>query len=275
MQTNLIRSTMFVMRACMDEHSFRWIETGRAPMQKNEGTAWKGNFVPHLLPDLFPTYTKIFHEFCANYSYVDNPLTPTEEAILGFPKCAQLIDYTLALREKSPDHRSRWSEMAALLGAPYQAQTTFRWFLNRLEQGCWARYLNGPADGALEDYECEALVNVLKRHTGGQECFFRFSEIAFVTTPEFPLLYRGSLDELVGFLQAGEFRVTPEYWWPLDHRWCVSCDYDLTFTFVAGSPQLAQDLVSDKILECLSATPDTRIDDYAPEPKAFDPGVVV
>src|SRR4051794_22396245 len=101
---------MFFMRACTDEHSFRWIETGRVPMQENTGTQWKGNLVRHLLPDLFPTYTKIFHEFCANYSYIDNPLTSTEETILGFPKCSRLTDYTLALREKGSDRRIRWSE---------------------------------------------------------------------------------------------------------------------------------------------------------------------
>jgi hypothetical protein len=244
-------------------------------MQENTGTEWKGNLVRHLLPDLFATYTKIFHEFCANYSYIDNPLTSTEETILGFPKCSRLTDYTLALREKGSDRRIRWSEMATLLGAPYEAQATFSWFYSRLQQGCWARYIEGPADGALQDHECEALVNALKRHTGSQKCFFRFSEIAFLIRPEFPLLYEGTLDELQGFLQAGDFRVSPEYWWPSDRSWCVCCDYDLTFTFVAGSFGLAQDLSLDKTLECLSVTPDTRVDDYAPEPEGSNPRVVI
>ncbi len=123
---------------------------------------------------------KVLHEICADYSYIDNPLTSREESILGFPTCVQLVEYTLALREKSLIHRVRWSEMAALLGAPYDAQITWRWFSNRLEQGCWARFMNGPRDGGLQDGECEALVNVLRRHTGDQQCFFRFSPIAYI-----------------------------------------------------------------------------------------------
>jgi len=156
--------------------------------------------------------------------------------------------------------------MAALLGAAYETQTTLPWFFRRLEEGCWSRYVSGPADGTLQDHEREALVNVLRRHTGGQDCFFRFSEIAYVTKPEFPLLFRGTVDELQAFLAAGDFQFTPEYWWPADQSWCVCSDYDLTFTFVAGSSRLAQELLSDTTLECLMVTPDARIDDYAPEP---------
>src|SRR5438128_2160094 len=116
------------MRDCKDETWFRWIETGRAPMQEAEAVSWNGHFVRHLLPSLFPTYTKILHEICADYSYIDNPLTSEEEAILGFPNCAPLVEYTLALREKSPNYRVRWSDVAALLGVPYDAQITYRWF---------------------------------------------------------------------------------------------------------------------------------------------------
>lgn len=101
---------------------------------------------------------------------------------------------------------------------------------------------------------------------GSQNCFSRFSEIAFIATDK-PVQFWGPLEELSVFLTNGTYQFTPEYWWPADHSWCVCSDYDLTFTIVAGSQELVSRVLNDITLEALQVTPQTRIDAYAPMSK--------
>jgi hypothetical protein len=254
------------MHAAADHNAFDWIANGRAEIERNVFEPWNGALIRNILPPMFPHYTKILHQFEADYDYFDNPLDSKEEIILGFPKCNELRQYLQHHRIQGAKSRIRWSEMAAVLGVPYVSDITHAWFRSRLEPGCWPRYIRGPDDGALQDFEIDEVVRILQGYTGNQACYFRFSEIYFLPPPERPVLYRGNLHELPHFLKEGKFQFTPEYWWPADHRWCVCTDYDLTFTFVGGSPELSDELAASPILECLSAKLDTRIDDDATEP---------
>ena len=134
------------------------------------------------------------------------------------------------------------------------------------DSGCWPRFLIGPNEGNLDSRELSDLLSVLRHFTGTQDCFFRFSEIPFLTTNK-PILFRGVLDELPAFLTKGDYQFTPEYWWPVDRSWCVCSDYDLTFTVVAGSKELVSRLLKHDSLEVLAVSSQTRIDSYAPIPK--------
>jgi len=134
------------------------------------------------------------------------------------------------------------------------------------EPECWPRFLGGPDDAGLNAEELSALVSVLQAVARNQDCFFRFSEIAFIGTDK-PIQFCGPVDELSIFLATGKYQFTPEYWWPADHSWCVCSDYDLTFTIVAGSKELVSAVLNEATLEALQVTPQTRIDTYAPIPK--------
>ena len=92
--------------------------------------------------------------------------------------------------------------------------------------------------------------------------FFRFAEMPFVGTDK-PLMFHGSLQEVIAFLSDGAYQFTPEYWWPADRSWCVCSDYDLMFTVVGGSRDLISRLSEDDVLECIAVMPSTRIDSYA------------
>lgn len=134
------------------------------------------------------------------------------------------------------------------------------------ESACWPRFLFGPDEGHLNDDELSEMVSVFDAFTGGQDCFFRFAEMPFITTDK-PILFRGDLRELSTFLKGGKYQFTPEYWWPADHSWCVCSDYDLVFTIVAGSKELVSSVLNDGTLETLQVVPSTRIDNYAPVSK--------
>lgn len=75
------------------------------------------------------------------------------------------------------------------------------------------------------------------------------------------ILHRGSLgasvDDNNGKLLADK---PPSFWWPEDRAWFVSTDIDSTSTYIGGSRTLVDRLLSDDVLEVLSAEPDDPYD---------------
>ena len=170
------------------------------------------------------------------------------------------------MRKENRGPRIRWRELANLFGAPFGAEICHEWFGASAEgRDCWTRFLGGPGEGNLNADELSAVLSALQKYAWNQDCFFRFAELPFVTTDK-PILFRGGLQELRTFLDDGKYRFTPEYWWPVDHSWCVCSDYDLMFTIVAGSKELISGVLNNATLEAIQVTPQTRIDSYAPMP---------
>lgn len=255
------------MHPCTDQAAFEWIRSGREELLASDNPHWKGNFVSHLLPKSFQAYAKLLHSIEANYENIDNPLSERESAILKIPPCKTLRSFVESLREERRGPRIRWETLAQLCGVPFESEICHDWFRARMEEpGCWPRFLFGPGEGNLNTTELSDMLSVLQALTGSQECFFRFAEMPFITTDK-PILFRGVLDELSTFLANGKYQFTPEYWWPADHSWCVCSDYDLTFTIVAGSKELASGVLNHATLEALQVTSQTRIDSHAPMPK--------
>jgi hypothetical protein len=52
------------------------------------------------------------------------------------------------------------------------------------------------------------------------------------------------------------FPYSPSLIWPDDHAWCVATDVDLRSTYIAASPALADELLSDDRLEARPVPPD-------------------
>ncbi|MFF0746690.1 hypothetical protein ACFYVL_40510 [Streptomyces sp. NPDC004111] len=58
----------------------------------------------------------------------------------------------------------------------------------------------------------------------------------------------------------------PEFWWPDDHSWVVTTDYDLLSTYIGCSVTTAERILRDDVLEALPVTAQTRVDWYADRP---------
>jgi hypothetical protein len=254
---------MKAMHSCSDGDAFDWIRNGREVLLASNDPIWKGNFVSNLIPNRFDAYVKILHSIEANYTNIDRPLSDGEIDILKIPSCKKLRSFVENSRKEGKGSKIKWRALAQLLDVPFETQICHAWFRTNTEPGCWPRFLYGPNEGALNEEELSAVLSVLRNFTTSQECFFRFAEIPFVGTDK-PILFRGVLEGLPGFLSAGEFQFSPEYWWPADLSWCLCSEYDLEFTIGGGSKALISAVLKDVALEALEVTPRTRIDNYAP-----------
>ena len=79
------------------------------------------------------------------------------------------------------------------------------------------------------------------------------------------LLFRGPLDAVMSFLEDRMFPFwgdSPNIWWPEDHAWCVATDIDLFDTYVGGSRECIEAVLSNPDLEALPTTIDARVDLY-------------
>ena len=205
------------MRPCPND-VFEWIRTGRQKFPPHADSNWKGISLSGLIPKKFEAYAKMLHTIDATYENIDAPLTEHENEILKIPKCNVLRSFVEKLRQECQGTRIRWKTLAQLMGVPFQTEICHEWFRTTMgEPSCWPRLLVGPSEGFLNAKELPEVVSILDHFTLSQDCFFRFSEIAFIAT-EKQILFRGALDELSQFLTDGRYQLTPEYWWPSDHE---------------------------------------------------------
>jgi hypothetical protein len=255
------------MQPCSDHVAFEWIRSARQELLASDDSRWKGNFVSHLLPTSFEAYAKILHSIEPNYKNIDKPLSDREISLLKIPPCTRLRSFVESLRQERQAQKIRWQALARLFGVPFESGICHEWFRAKMEEpGCWPRFLFGPDEGNLNDDELSEMVAVLGAFAGGQDCFFRFAEIPFITTDK-PILFRGALSDLHEFLSDGKYQFTPEYWWPVDRSWYLCSDYDLTFSVVGGTRRLVDAVLNNTNVEALEVTPETRIDWLAPMPQ--------
>ncbi len=66
-------------------------------------------------------------------------------------------------------------------------------------------------------------------------------------------LYRGGVDAALAFV--GSQNQTPNLWWPADGGWCVASEIDLEWTYVGGSRELIDAIVTDRRLEAWPVDP--------------------
>jgi hypothetical protein len=249
-----------------DEKAFDWILRERDTKQKKSAANWRGNFVSQLVPPVFEAYAKILHRIDAKYKGLDNPLSSSEIELLKIPSCEPLKSFVEKRRSDPAGLRIRWKELAELLDIEFAPEICHEWYRSKLEDPwCWPHLLYGPADGWLSEDECKAIGEALDPFKDTDRCFFRFSDIPFITTPTLPQLFGGTVHEVNDFLKSRErTQFGFEYWWPQSRSWCVCSDYDLMFTFVGGSRELVSALLKNDVLECLEVTPRTRVDSLVP-----------
>ncbi|HTS34910.1 MAG TPA: hypothetical protein VMH04_04500 [Candidatus Solibacter sp.] len=255
------------MQICTDDDAFSWIRDGRLPYKDRKDIAWTGNFVHNLLPACFESYAKVLHRIDARYDDIDNPLSPSEIAVLRVPRCENLRDFIVERRNRNLGTRIRWAELCKLLAVPFAPEIHPEWYVPKLEEPhCWPRLLSGPSDSVLDDQSLAELVSVLARFMADALSFFRFSRWQ-LPSDERPRMFCGKIEELNGFLRSERYRLGPEYWWPSNHTWCVCSEYDLPFTIVGGTQELISAVLANDILECIPVEPATRIDYLARAPE--------
>jgi hypothetical protein len=60
-------------------------------------------------------------------------------------------------------------------------------------------------------------------------------------------LFRGSLSDAEGWEDG------PNLWWPEDRAWCVASEIDHSYSYVAGSAELINELLAHPDLEAVPA----------------------
>ena len=75
------------------------------------------------------------------------------------------------------------------------------------------------------------------------------------------LLFRSPIDAIMAFLATGwplanAWSNSPNIWWPGDRSWCVATDIDLCHTYIGGSRECIEAILSHPDLEALPTTLD-------------------
>jgi hypothetical protein len=101
---------------------------------------------------------------------------------------------------------------------------------------------------------------------GGTECWFAlWSDDVMFPLPSSPMAYRLSSVRYCyiyhGYVASWRSiwpTLIPSLWWPIDRSWCIAHDVDLRWTYIAGSEELADSLLTSG-LPCEEAPWDERI----------------
>ncbi len=183
----------------------------------------------------------------------------------------------------SEDQPVRWSTVASWTGRTVHPLMQFERIAGLSEDCSYPDPLWGshPVFGSIPEPECRTLVDVLKDFTSTPgNCFFGlwdgYSHITigggnshienwqYHTNSRLRapgrdyVLFRGPLDSIMAFLVEDEpfWGNSPNIWWPEDRAWCVATDIDLFDTFVGGSEECVEAVLSNPDLEVLRTTLD-------------------
>ena len=200
-----------------------------------------------LLPEGFAAYARIFHPAYLN---------------------------------KDEERPVRWSTVASWTGRTVHLLMQFPRIAG-LSEDLHVMYKNPPWDyhpwiGSIPERECCTLVDVLRGLTATPDsCFFclwegygnidtrLYKASSRVRAPGWDyLLFRGPIDAIMTFLaRDGHFwRHSPNIWWPEDRAWCIATDIDRYDTYVGGSLECIEAIMSNPDLEALPTTLDARLD---------------
>ena len=211
-----------------------------------------------------------------------------EESLSDFAKVRSLLPgglaaYARVFHPAYLDHRQeqpvRWSTVASWTGRTVHPQMQFERIAN-LSEDTGALYKDPPwgslpQHGSIPENESRTLVDVLTEFTTTPgDCRFclwegygyldqrLYKARSRVKTPGRDyLLFRGAIDAFMSFLNRdGPFwGDSPNIWWPKDRAWCVATDIDLFDTYVGGTKECIEALLSNPDLETLPASLDADV----------------
>ena len=200
-----------------------------------------------LLPDGFAAYARIFHPAYLNeneerpvrWSTVASWTGRAVHPLMQFERIAGLSEYPHDMYKDPP-----WGSL--------------------------------PQHGSIPERECRTLVEVLRGFTSTPDsCYFclwegfgnidtrLYKASSRVRAPGRDYLhFPGPIDAIRAFItRDGPFwGHSPSIWWPEDRAWCVATDIDLFDTYVGGSEECIEAVLSNPDLEALLTTLDARLD---------------
>lgn len=239
------------------------------------GDDWKGNFISHLLPDRFERYIKTLHTIYEDSSITDKKTTwnQTEQdkiqKLLDDPVKNLLTQATMTFSSPDEDFegiRVKWSDLASRYNVPFKKTINVNTFINHFPQNSFPRYLVGPTEGILESHENNELIKILNPYCLDSECYFYYDSLVFGDFERVDF-YKGKLSELMDLTNNHEltFGYSPTYIWSSKKDWCLNTDYDLSFSVMGCTAEIAEKLLSSEILETIEVDRKTRIDYKADE----------
>jgi hypothetical protein len=126
---------------------------------------------------------------------------------------------------------------------------------------------SGPSEGSLLPRGRQRLIELLRPETSTPDrCWFCIWEgYGHIDVPR-PLvhlparsygLYQGPIDLAMAPLDVPWNDQSPNLWWPEDQAWIVVTEIDYAWTYVGGSKQFIDSVVTDELLEAMPV----RLDD--------------
>ena len=210
---------------------------------------------PHILkcwiPDQFDAYVKIFHWMYEDTSIDGFDLTWGEaREIEGLVKNAPFGMWGDMTKLK----RIRWSELCDRYGVDFNPELGTERFTEVFATRSWPRRIVAANEGTLEMEDCEELTSILERYSSGSSVYLYYD---FVERFEDTGSYSGKLSEVMSWLKTEAGSWTPTYWWPQTREWVVFTYHDMSWTYVAGSRSLIDEILVDPDLESIEVTSDS------------------
>ena len=245
------------VKFCEDVSEGRWVEKRISDSGMST--------VSSLLPNGFPAYARVFHPAYLN----DDEEQPV-----------------------------RWSTVASWTGRTVHPQMQFQRVAG-LPEGPhinepdppWGSH---PTVGSIPEAECRTLVETLRGFTATPDsCYFclwegwgsidtrLYKAGSRVRAPHRDhLLFHGPIDAIMAFFatdwpRRSVWSNSPNIWWPKDRSWCVATDIDLCHTYIGGSRECIEAILSHLDLEALPTTLDAStylISDTINAPEKFQGG---
>ena len=260
----------------------RWIQRlrsvlgrGRAGMS-SMATLSTGGGIPIRQTKLAPDGLA-FSEDVSGARWVEESLSDfgTVRALLpgGFPAYARL--FHPAYLDGDEEQPVRWSTVASWTGRTVHPLMQFRRIANLSEDPRNPPWGYHPQVGSIPERECRTLVEALRGFTSTPgSCYFCLWEgYGNIDTRLYKagsrvrapgrdyLLFSGPIDSIMAFF-AGDgpfWKDSPNIWWPEDRAWCVATDIDLYDTYVGGSQECIEAVLSNPELEALPTTLDAPL----------------
>ena len=194
----------------------------------------------------------------------------------GFAAYARIFHPAYLNRDE--ERPVRWSTVASWTGRAVHPLMQFERIAGLSEDDMYKDPPWGslPKHGSIPERECRTLVEVLRSFTSTPgNCFFclwegygsidtrLYKASSRVSAPGRDyLLFHGPINAITAFLaRDGNFwGHSPNIWWPEDRAWCVETDIDLFDTYVGGSRECIEAIMSNLDLEALPTTLDARLD---------------
>ena len=148
--------------------------------------------------------------------------------------------------------RLRWLDLAERLGSnPLGRLPSYKSF----PFTSWPVNIRPPSEGSLDREQLERLCEHLGAASGADSpCYVFFARLPsgrLNVHDEEPLVYQGSIAEILPLYDEGELGGGPTNIWSSDRAWFVYTDWDLWGTKVSGSPELIRQLREDSELEAV------------------------